>query len=229
MSETPRPESPVVKQSADAPSGLSGLAAPNSPLIDRAIAYSRQQYDPCLFNHVIRSWLFAVRIARTRRAQVDDEVIAISVLMHDLGLTPAFAGPDRFEVEGANAARAFALQHGVDRRRGQLIWDSVALHAIPSIHAHKEPEVALCGAGVGVDHEGRGLEQIPADELCVILDAFPRLDLKRVLKSCFCQLAQTKPAASHEGLVREFASRFVAGYRSASAADAILSAPFETL
>jgi hypothetical protein len=228
MSDTPRPKNPPPTPSADAPWRLSGLAAPDSPLIDRAIEYSRRHYDPCLFNHVIRSWLYAVWIARSRKARVDDEVIAVSVLLHDLGLTPAFAGPHRFEVEGANAARAFALQHGVDPRRSQLIWDSVALHAIRSINAYKEPEVALCGAGIALDHEGLGLEQFPSEELCVILDAFPRLDLKRVLKSCFCRLAQTKPASSHDGLVRDFAGRFVAGYRSPSGADAILNAPFET-
>ncbi len=204
-----------------------GLAAPDSPLIADAIEYARRHYDPCLFNHVIRSWLYAVRIARTRNFQVDDEVIAVSVLLHDLGLTPAFSGLHRFEVEGANAARAFAFEHGVSERRGQLIWDSVALHAIPSIGEHKETEVALCGAGIALDHSGAGLETFPPDELAVILDAFPRLELKRVLKACFCHLAQTKPAPAHEGLVRDFGQRFFAGYKSHSGVELIMNAPFD--
>jgi hypothetical protein len=228
MIDTPRSDNQGTNQLGEARWKQSGLAVPGSPLIDHAIEYCRQHYEPSLFNHVIRSWIYAVRIARTMSAQVDDDVIAVSVLLHDLGLTPAFAGPDRFEVEGANAARQFAFHRGVNNQRCQLIWDSVALHAIPSINAHKEPEVAICGAGIAVDHDGSGLDQIPSEELSVILDAFPRLGLKRVLKSCFCRLAQTKPASSHDGLVRDFGSRFVAGYRSSSGADAILNAPFET-
>jgi hypothetical protein len=227
MVDIPRHESQNAAPPVDAPWRQSGIAVPDSPLIDRAIEYSRQHYEPSLFNHVIRSWLFAVRMARTRTVRVDEEVIAVAVLLHDLGLTPAFAGPNRFEVEGAIAARDFALQHGVDDRRCQLIWDSVALHAIPSLYAHKGPEVALCGAGIAVDHEGIGLDQIPSEEVGVILDAFPRLDLKRVLKTCFVRLAQTKPAPSHDGPVRDFGRRFVRGYRCLSSAEAILNAPYE--
>jgi hypothetical protein len=43
----------------------------------------------------------------------------------------------------ANAARAFARNEGIDDRRGQLIWDGVALNSTPS--------VALYKAGIGLD------------------------------------------------------------------------------
>jgi hypothetical protein len=204
----------------------SGVAAPDSPLISNAIDHARSHYEPALFNHAIRSWLFAVHIARVRRAVVDDEVIAVSVLLHDLGLTPAFAGPRRFEVEGADAARAFAQREGVEGPRAWLVWDSVALHATPSIHQHKESEVALCGAGVMLDHAGIGVHAIPPDELTVILDAFPRLELKRVLKANFCRLALTKSADAQEGLVRDFGERFLAGRNAPNTVDLIMNAPF---
>jgi hypothetical protein len=206
---------------------VSGVAAPDSPLIAGAMEYARAQYSVTLFNHVIRSWLFAVRIARSARAKVDDDVIGVSVLLHDLGLLASFDGPDRFEVNGANAARGFARERGVDERRAQLIWDSVALHAIPSIHRHKEREVAVCGAGIALDHGGAGIETFPPEDLAVILDAFPRLELKRALKTCFCRLAETKPPASAEGLVRDFGERFILGHQAASAVDFIMNAPFE--
>ena len=227
MSGTTRPENDPSAPSAETVWRPPGLAAPDSPLIASAIEYARRQYDHCLFNHVIRCWLYAARIATMRNLRVDDDVIAVSTLLHDLGLMTAFSGPHRFEVDGANAARAFAVQHGVGDRRGQLVWDSVALHAIPSISEHKEAEVALCGAGIALDHFGAGLDTFPADELAIILDAFPRLDLKRVLRTCFCRLAQTKPASAREGLVRDFHERFVLGNGAPSSVDLIMNAPFE--
>jgi hypothetical protein len=206
---------------------LAGIIAPDTPLIASAIEYARGRYEPYLFNHVVRSWLFGVKIARARQAKVDDEVVAVAALLHDLGLTQAFEGPYRFEVDGANAARAFALQHGVDDRRAQLIWDSVALHMTPSIAQHKEPEVALCGAGIAMDYGGVGIDKIAPDELAVVIDAFPRLSMKSRMKTCFCHLAHAKPATTYESFVRDFGARFVPGYEAPSGVDFLMNAPFD--
>lgn len=72
------------------------------------------------------------------------DIATRSIAGNDLGLAQAFAGPLRFEVEGANAARRFAQAEGVDGRRAQLIWDGVALNSPPSLGLHKEVEVSLC-------------------------------------------------------------------------------------
>ena len=96
---------------------IAGVLVPDTPLISRAIEYARQHSEPYLFNHVMRSWLFAVSIAEQRNVAHDGEVLAVATLLHDLGLAKAFDGPLRFEVEGASAARRFAQGEGVDRRR----------------------------------------------------------------------------------------------------------------
>ena len=87
---------------------LAGVVVPDTPSIARAIEYARRSSEPYLFNHVMRSWLFAVRLAELKRTEHDMEVLAVATLLHDLGLEKAFSGPLRFEVEGANAARKFA-------------------------------------------------------------------------------------------------------------------------
>src|SRR5262245_6220769 len=85
---------------------LAGVIVPDTPLVARAIELARKHSEPYLFNHAMRSWLFAVAIALLRGTAHDPEVLAVATLLHDLGLTKAFDGPLRFEVEGANAARA---------------------------------------------------------------------------------------------------------------------------
>src|SRR5919107_5799848 len=109
----------------------------------------------------MRSWLFAATLAQLKQTAHDGEVLAVTTVLHDLGLAEGFDGPLRFEVEGANAARTFARDEGLDERRAQLIWDGVALNSTPSISLYKEVEVALCTAGIGLDWGGWGVEAIP--------------------------------------------------------------------
>src|SRR5262249_57548910 len=135
---------------------LAGIQVPATPVIDRAMEYARLKCEPFLFNHVVRSWLFAVRLGQIQNIEHDAEVVAVGTLLHDITLNKDFAGPRRFEVEGADLARNFATDLGFDKRRAQLIWDSVALNSTASIALHKEAEVALSTMGIGLDYGGFG-------------------------------------------------------------------------
>src|ERR687890_830278 len=135
---------------------LAGVTVPDTAPISRAIEFARERSEPYLFNHAMRSWLFAAILAQLNQTAHDGEVLAVSTILHDLGLAEGFDGPLRFEVEGANAARTFARNAGFDERRTQLIWDGVAFNSTPSISLYKEVEVALCTAGIGLDWGGGG-------------------------------------------------------------------------
>ncbi|HEU4390128.1 MAG TPA: HD domain-containing protein, partial [Blastocatellia bacterium] len=139
---------------------LAGITVIDTPLITRAMDYARTHSEPFLFNHAVRSWLFAARLGQLQGISYDAEVVAVSTLLHDVGLTKNFTGPRRFEIEGADAARAFAREQGLEDRRVQLIWDTVALNSTPSIALYKEAEVALCTAGIALDYGGLQYDQI---------------------------------------------------------------------
>src|SRR4029077_592699 len=109
----------------------------------------------------------------------------------DLGLTNSFTGKKRFEIEGADAARTFASEQGLDDARVQLIWDSVALNSTPSIGLYKEAEVALCTAGIGVEF-GFQFDRIPTNEMESILAAFPRLEMKQRFRDSICRIVELK-------------------------------------
>ena len=96
---------------------LAGVLVPDTPVISRAIEFAREKSELYLFNHVMRSWLFGALIADRKQIAHDGEVLAVTTILHDLGLAEAFNGPLRFEVEGANAARDFARNEGIDDRR----------------------------------------------------------------------------------------------------------------
>jgi hypothetical protein len=211
----------------DATRKLAGVMVPSSPLVDRAMEYARRACEPYLFNHVVRSWLFASRLGELQNIAHDAEVVAVGTLLHDITLNENFAGPRRFEVEAADLARNFAQGNGVDQRRAQLIWDSVALNSTASIGLYKESEVALCTAGIVLDVVGIQYSLIPPAELAEILREFPRLDMKRRMTRCFCHIAETHPETTYDNFVRDFGERFVAGYKVPSSADYVANAPFE--
>ena len=205
---------------------LAGVLVPDTPLISRAIEYVRVHSEPYLFNHVMRSWLFAVSIAQQKKVVHDAEVLAVATLLHDLGLAKDFSGPLRFEVEGANAARRFAEGEGVDERRTQLIWDGVALNSTPSLGLYKEIEVALCTTGIGLDWGGWGYESLPAASIAEIVDALPRLEMKKRFTRAVCGIVETRPATTYDNFASDFGERFVPGYQRPSTVDFLMNAPF---
>ena len=206
---------------------LAGVEVPDTPIVARAIELAERHCDPYLFNHSMRSWLFAVVLAKQRGAAHDPEVLAVSIVLHDIGLAAAFNGARRFEVEGADAARAFAHEQGMDQRQMQLVWDGVALNSTPSICLYKEPEVALCAAGIGVDWGGWGYESIPGATAKAILQLYPRLQMKRRFTDAVCGLVRTRPQTTFDNFARDFGERFVENYRPPSTVDFLMNAPFD--
>jgi hypothetical protein len=206
---------------------MAGVTVPDTATISRAIEFARERSEPYLFNHAMRSWLFAATLAQLNQTAHDGEVLALTTILHDLGLAEGFDGPLRFEVEGANVARVFALNEGIDERRAQLIWDGVALNLTPSISLYKEVEVALCTEGIGLDWGGFGYETIPGDKVAAIVEAFPRLEMKQRFTRAVCRIVETRPATTYDNFAGDFGERFVPGYKRASTVDYLLNSPFK--
>jgi hypothetical protein len=211
----------------DATRELAGIIVPDTPLVARAIDYAREQTEPYLFNHSMRSWLFAVAIAQLKGAPHDPEVLAVATVLHDIGLAKAFNGPLRFEVEGANAAREFARAQGVAEGRAEVIWDVVALNSTPSIALYKKGDVALCTMGIGLDWGGFGYELLPAAQVAAVVDAFPRLEMKQRFTRDVCRIVETRPDTTYDNFARDFGERFVPGYKRPSTVDFLLGSPFK--
>ena len=205
---------------------LGGVTVIDTPLVARALDHARARSDPYLFNHAVRSWLFAVRLGQLLGVPHDAEVVAVGSLLHDIGLTHDVTGPRRFEIEGADAARAFARAQGLDDRRAQLIWHTVALNSTPSIALNDEAEVALSTAGIALDFGGPQYDRIPSNEMQSILAAFPRLEFKRRFTDAVCHIVRTRPETTYDNFARDFGERFVPGYTRPAAVDFLVNAPF---
>jgi hypothetical protein len=206
---------------------IAGVTVSDTRLVAAAVEYAQQISEPYLFNHVMRSWLFAEAIGRVKGIHYDREVVAIGTVLHDIGLTASVSGPNRFEVNAADAVLSFLRGKGLSDRRAQLIWDLVALNSTPSLALHKEPEVAVGTMGIGLDYGGFGIQTLLAGDLERILSAYPRLKMKQNFADTCCRLVTEKPETSYDNFLRDFGERFVSGYKSASTVDMLMNAPFE--
>jgi len=205
---------------------LAGINVLDTPLVRDAIELAKELSEPYLFNHAMRSWLFGVLIAEGAKPVPDLELLAVSAILHDLGLTDRYWAEERFEVDGANAARAFLKERGIPAQRTQLVWDAIALHTTRSIALHKEPEVAVTHSGIAVDVIGVGLDLIPQDKVRAILAEFPRLAMKRQFRDSLCGLINRKPATTYDNFARDIGIRYVKGFTAPTFADLLENAPF---
>jgi len=205
---------------------FSGIKVPDTSLVRDAIDLARSSSEPYLFNHVMRSWLFSILLSEGVEVAPDAELLAVSVVLHDLGLTGRYIGENRFEVDGANAARAFLKSRSISTPKMQIVWDAIALHTTRSIALHKEPEVAMTQSGIAADVFGLGLDRIPSDKQRGILAEFPRLAFKNQIKTCLCNIVRRKPQTSFDNVLRDVGSRYVDGYKAPNFADLLASSPF---
>src|SRR5467141_42905 len=202
------------------------LKLPDSRTIRDAYTEAETVSQPWLFNHVMRSWLYSAKLAQSRGLAPDAELVAVAVLLHDLGLARGGAPDRRFEVVGADIGRAFALSHDMGERRAEVVWDSIALHTTPSIAQHKGADVACCQNGIACDYGGLGYQELSDDNKKIILSAYPRLDMKNMLTTCLCDIAKNHPNTTRDNFIADFGMKYVPGYERLSAVDYVYQAPF---
>jgi hypothetical protein len=135
-----------------------------------------------LIHHFDRRFVAAAVMA-IGRLVVDEEAAFCGAVLHDLGLVPPYRGDNRFEVDGAEAARDFCVNHQVSPERADVVWQAIALHTSPGIPTRLAGEIALVHLGAGIDFLGLGLDQVPPQVLEDILEKYPRMSFKEEFKN----------------------------------------------
>ncbi|KAL9026900.1 MAG: hypothetical protein Q9180_007407 [Flavoplaca navasiana] len=175
---------------------------------------------------MIRSWLFGFILASKvpPLSTRDLELHSLAAILHDVGLDPNPTSPlistDKcFEVDSANAALKFLSQASEadeeewDHHRKQLLWDAIALHAVPHIALHKQPEVVATSLGIAIDFVGpespfsEGL--ISWGEYEGVVREVPRLGMKTEFGEVMCDICRRKPGPSVGSVAGEWGKKYV--------------------
>jgi len=217
----------VGKEEAKLSARTSSLAIPDSPLAKETTDILREHSTALLFNHSIRVYLFAAEQGRQKKLRFDTELLYVAAAFHDLGLIEKFSSQnERFEVDGANAARQFLTTHDVPEEQVQTVWEAIALHTTPGVPQYMRPEIALLNSGVVLDLFGRGLDQFPSELRERIVATYPRTDFKEgMVKSLFNGFSH-KPGTTYGTVNAGICERFIPGYKSPNAVDLIAGSAF---
>lgn len=201
---------------------IAGVRLPDSALCQAATELAARVSEPFLFNHVMRSCIYAEWIGQRKGAVYDREILYVATVLHDLGLTPLAGVKARFEIEGADAAKELLEQLGMDDRRVHTVWDSIALHTTPEIPARKGTEMGLCQLGVACDTRGIPVG-IAADALpAQVLEVYPRLEMHAKLLDTLVGLYRKNAAACSSHAVSDACERRVPGFRRFNMCDVLV-------
>jgi HD superfamily phosphodiesterase len=202
---------------------IAGITVPDTEMIHAATALVRGATDDTIFDHSRRVFLWGSLKAAARGLAVDPELAYVGGLFHDLGLTPAYGTTEqRFELDGADAANAFLLEHGRSEAEARSVWLAIALHTTPEVPLRLAPEVAVVTLGVEADVLGFDLDEITPQQRAEVLAAHPRPDFKkRILEEFYRGMAE-RPDTTFGTMNDDVLAYFDPSFRRKNFVDVIL-------
>jgi len=203
------------------------IVIPDTKLAKATLALLNATSPPFLCNHCMRTYAFGALGARRLGKSFDPEIGFVAAALHDLGLLPEFESEtQRFELDGADAARKFVEDQGLDPRKADLVWDAVALHSTVGVPLRKEPEVALVHIGAGIDAFGVSLDMFPPEVVEAIIEAYPRLGFKAAFLKIVLDYAKRKPSQQAFTWTSVLAHSHIPGFPCPTVTQAYAAAAF---
>ena len=169
---------------------------PDSAVAVAARRLAEEVSPEFVYNHTVRSYLFARELAVTTGAgrNHDDELLFLACILHDLGATEYANGDQRFEVDGADAAARFLRGEGVDDIRTRTVWNAIALHTSPGLAQGFGVIEGLAQQGIAADIAGLGREQLRPEFADRVHAAWPRHDIGYALPAVIARQVHENPA-----------------------------------
>jgi hypothetical protein len=165
---------------------------PDSKIARAATDLARKAYPPFLFNHCVRTFWFADRLAESG-LRFDREIVYIAAMLHDLGVLESYDQGRRFDVDGAQAARDFLEGYVYPSVKIEVVWDAIALHLEAGIANCKGPEVRLVNFGAAADAVGARIADLDPRFVRELIEEFPRLDFPSEWLRTLFEYVKKKP------------------------------------
>jgi hypothetical protein len=164
---------------------------------------------PAILNHSMRVYLYAKALAEQSNSKyakvaAHHDLLFTACILHDIGTTKKYDGPQRFEVEGADATVSLLRDSGISEEGCHEVWMAIALHTSPGIAERINELSRLVRQGVLNDF-GKPLGSLEDREsLKKEFEAiYPRLGAEKVLSDAVVAQAvrnpQKAPGASWPG------------------------------
>jgi hypothetical protein len=206
---------------------IAGVEIPETAAVAEATGFLRDTTGPLIFHHSRRVFLFGSLHARELGLRPDPELLYLSAMFHDTGLlTPFSETEQRFELDGADHARAFLLDRGFSESAVDVVWTAIALHTTPGIPGRMGPETAATHYGVLTDAVGWGLPGLDGGQVAEIIAAHPRGEFKKEFLQTFLDGLKDRPDTTYGTVNADVLEHFVPGFRRSTMVERITDAPW---
>src|SRR3954471_23855508 len=173
---------------------IAGIPIPDSTLASDATQFVQDVSTQLLFDHSRRVFLWGALQGERLGLRYDPELLYVGAMFHDVGLLEGHRSEhERFEVDGANAARAFLERHGLPEERVVTVWESIALHTTRDVPRYRQPEVRLVQLGAQYDVLGMDFDDLSEEQRTAVLSAHPRTGFKTGIIDAFVAGIRDKP------------------------------------
>jgi HD superfamily phosphodiesterase len=106
---------------------IAGIPIPDSTIAREATGFVRDVSTPLPFNHTRRVFLWGSLYAEQLLLDYDPEPFYVAAMFHDVGSVEGHrSGHERFEIDGANAAREFLERHDLPDEQVTTVWAPIA-------------------------------------------------------------------------------------------------------
>jgi hypothetical protein len=175
---------------------------PQTPAAKAAQSVAARFYSPALLNHCVRSYLWGAMYGAAHGIAFDDELLYVSAMLHDIGLTDAFDSHRlAFEEAGGDLAWVFGVAAGWQPDRAARAREVIVLHMRDDVSSTDDPESHLLQVATGWDVAGRRPEEFPAQARAEVLARYPRQGFGTEFLACFEDQASRKPGTAAAVLV----------------------------
>jgi len=188
------------------------IVLPDTQVCRAALEVATRYHSPSLLNHSIRAYLWAAAHAGSHDIAFDAELLYVSSLLHDIGLTAEFDSHTLpYEEAGGHLAWAFCAGAGWPVERRVRASEVIIRHMWAEVPVDEDPEGHLLELSTGMDISGRGVEDIPAELRREVLRRYPRLEIAKEFAACVIDQGTRKPSSLAGGFVRSGIAERIAG------------------
>lgn len=154
--------------------------------------------SPAVANHSHRSYIWASLLGQLDGKRWDSEILYVSMMLHDLGLTESLHGScqcaECFTLDAVNGVPEVFLK--TTAPRAELIRRAVLLHININVPGEVHGwEAHYVRAGTSFDVVGQRFDELPPALIQATLGQYPRLNLKQELADWIARESKSRPGS----------------------------------